>query len=58
MGANINKGLKIGYNFNIASSVAPGIYNNHEITLGINIFKFTTPKGVDPTTNKPFSEQQ
>jgi hypothetical protein len=58
LGANISKGLKIQYNFNIASSVAPRYYNNHEITLGINIFKFTTPKGVDPATNKPYSEPQ
>jgi hypothetical protein len=57
VGVNINRGLKLEYNFNIASAVAPRIYNNHEITLGINIFKFTTPKGIDPATNKPFSEQ-
>ncbi len=58
LGANINRGLKIQYNFNIASAVAPRYYNNHEITLGINIFKFTTPKGVNPATNKPYSEPQ
>jgi len=44
IGANISKGLKIGYNFNIASSVAPRIYNNHEISLGINIFELTKTK--------------
>lgn len=49
IGANINKGLKIAYNFNIASSVAPRIYNNHEISLGINIFEFTRSKGNEKT---------
>jgi type IX secretion system PorP/SprF family membrane protein len=44
LGANINKGLKIGYNFNIASTAAPRFYNNHEITLGINIFELSKPK--------------
>jgi hypothetical protein len=44
IGGNILKGLKIGYNFNIASSVAPRFYNNHEICIGINIFEFAKPK--------------
>lgn len=46
IGVNINKGLKIGYNFNIASAVAPRFYNNHEISIGINIFEFTKSKEV------------
>jgi type IX secretion system PorP/SprF family membrane protein len=44
IGANIGKGLKIGYNFNIASSVAARFYNNHEICIGINIFELTRTK--------------
>ena len=44
IGGNIMKGIKIGYNFNIASSVAPRFYNNHEICLGINIFELTKSK--------------
>jgi type IX secretion system PorP/SprF family membrane protein len=44
IGGNIIKGLKIGYNFNIASSVAPRLYNNHEISIGINIFDLTKSK--------------
>lgn len=46
IGANINKGIKIGYNFNLASSVAPRFYNNHEISIGINIFEFLKTKDV------------
>jgi len=44
LGTNINKIIKIGYNFNIASSTAPRIYNNHEISIGINIFELTRPR--------------
>jgi len=40
LGANIGKGLKIGYNFNIATNVAMGVLNNHELTLGINLFEY------------------
>ena len=36
-GANINKILKIAYNFNLATNVALNAFNNHEISLGINI---------------------
>lgn len=39
-GANINKGIKIAYNFNFATNVAASAFNNHEITLGINIFEY------------------
>ncbi|MBK7627190.1 MAG: PorP/SprF family type IX secretion system membrane protein [Bacteroidales bacterium] len=39
-GASINKGLKIGYNFNFATNVVMGAFNNHEITIGLNIFEY------------------
>jgi type IX secretion system PorP/SprF family membrane protein len=58
IGASLSKGLKIGYNFNIASSVAPRFYNNHEISIGINIFEFTKPRvGIAPPGNSPFPKQ-
>jgi hypothetical protein len=44
LGTNIGKALKIGYNFNIASTVAARFYNNHEICIGINIFELTKSK--------------
>lgn len=44
LGANISKILKIGYKFNIASAVAPRIYNNHEISIGVNIFELAKPR--------------
>jgi type IX secretion system PorP/SprF family membrane protein len=37
IGANITRSIRFSYNFNFATSVAMGIYNNHEIALGINI---------------------
>lgn len=37
LGANIAKGIRFSYNFNFASSVALNLYNNHEISLGVNI---------------------
>jgi hypothetical protein len=40
IGANIDKGLKIGYNFNFATNIQMGVYNNHEISLGFNIFEY------------------
>jgi type IX secretion system PorP/SprF family membrane protein len=40
MGLNIGKGLKIGYNFNMATNVALGAFNNHEVSIGINIFEY------------------
>jgi type IX secretion system PorP/SprF family membrane protein len=43
-GADINKSLKIYYNFNFATNVAMGIFNNHEITLGFNIFNYINKK--------------
>jgi hypothetical protein len=44
IGAGIGKGLKIAYNFNFATNVTMGAFNNHEITLGINIFEYTGSK--------------
>jgi type IX secretion system PorP/SprF family membrane protein len=44
IGAKIGKGIKIGYNFNIASSVAGRFYNNHEVCIGINISELTKSK--------------
>lgn len=44
IGANIDKGLKIAYNFNLATNVALGAFNNHEISLGINIFEYLGKK--------------
>ena len=38
-GVNIGKVLKIGYNFNMATNVALGAFNNHEISIGVNIFE-------------------
>jgi len=40
IGANIDKGLKVAYNFNLATNVALGAFNNHEISLGINLFEY------------------
>jgi type IX secretion system PorP/SprF family membrane protein len=44
LGANIDKGLKIAYNFNFATNVAVGAFNNHELSLGINIFEYVSKK--------------
>jgi type IX secretion system PorP/SprF family membrane protein len=44
LGANISKGLKIGYNFNYATNVEMGVLNNHEISLGFNIFEYFPKK--------------
>ena len=44
LGANIDKGLKLCYNFNFATNVSMGIFNNHEITLGFNIFEYIGAK--------------
>jgi type IX secretion system PorP/SprF family membrane protein len=37
LGANISRGIKLSYNFNISSTVSARVYNNHEISLGIRI---------------------
>jgi len=39
-GINIDKGLQIGYNFNFATNVTMGAFNNHEISIGLNIFEY------------------
>ncbi|MCB8999836.1 MAG: PorP/SprF family type IX secretion system membrane protein [Bacteroidales bacterium] len=39
IGADVEKGIKIAYHFNFASNVTLGAFNNHEISLGLNIFK-------------------
>jgi type IX secretion system PorP/SprF family membrane protein len=44
IGANIDKRLKIAYNFNFATNVAIGAFNNHELSLGINIFGYVSKK--------------
>jgi hypothetical protein len=44
LGANIGKGLKIGYNFNYATNVAMGVLNNHEVSIGINIHEYVSKK--------------
>jgi hypothetical protein len=46
LGANIGKGLKIGYNFNYATNVAMGVLNNHEISIGINLFEYISKKSI------------
>lgn len=43
-GANIDKGIKLAYHFNFATNVGLGIFNNHEITLGVNIFEYLKKK--------------
>ena len=40
LAANIDKGLKLAYNFNFASNVALNTFNNHEVSLGFNIFEY------------------
>lgn len=44
LGANIDKGLKIAYNFNLATNVSLGAFNNHEISVGINLFEYLGKK--------------
>lgn len=44
IGVDIITGLKIGYNFNLATNVALGAFNNHEIALGINVFEYLGKK--------------
>lgn len=40
IGANVDKGLKIAYNFNLATNVVLGAFNNHEISIGVNLFEY------------------
>jgi type IX secretion system PorP/SprF family membrane protein len=42
IGANIDNVFKIAYNFNLATNVVLGAFNNHEISIGINIFEYVT----------------
>jgi type IX secretion system PorP/SprF family membrane protein len=44
IGASIDKGLKIAYNFNLATNVAMNAFNNHEISVGFNIFEYLKKK--------------
>ncbi len=44
MGIDIDKGLKIAYNFNLATNVALGAFNNHEISIGFNIFEYVSKR--------------
>jgi type IX secretion system PorP/SprF family membrane protein len=39
-GAAIDKGIRISYNFNLATNVVLGAFNNHEINVGFNIFEY------------------
>jgi type IX secretion system PorP/SprF family membrane protein len=39
-GMALDKGLQMGYNFNLATNVTMGAFNNHEISLGINLFEY------------------
>ncbi|HBH85932.1 MAG TPA: hypothetical protein DDY34_19300 [Bacteroidales bacterium] len=41
-GIKIDKGLQVGYNFNLATNVTMGAFNNHEISIGINLFEYIT----------------
>lgn len=41
-GINFDKGLQLGYNFNFATNVIMGAFNNHEISIGINLFEYIT----------------
>jgi len=40
IGANLDRRLKIAYNFNFAKNVVLGAFNNHEISIGLNIFEY------------------
>jgi type IX secretion system PorP/SprF family membrane protein len=59
LGANISKAIKVGYNFNIASSVAPRFYNNHELTVGINIFEMAhRSAGKEPPVKERYPKME
>jgi hypothetical protein len=40
LGANIGKGLKLSYNFNLATNVTLGAFNNQEVSIGFNLFEY------------------
>lgn len=44
LGASIGSSLKLSYNFNFASGVAMNVFNNHEISLGVNLFDIAGKK--------------
>jgi type IX secretion system PorP/SprF family membrane protein len=44
IGGNIIKGLNISYNFNLATNVALNTFNNHEVSIGFNIFDYLGKK--------------
>jgi type IX secretion system PorP/SprF family membrane protein len=46
IGLDIDKGLKLAYNFNYATNVELGALNSHEISLGINIFEYVSKRTV------------
>jgi type IX secretion system PorP/SprF family membrane protein len=50
LGANISKGLKLYYNFNLATNISMNVFNNHEVTVGFNIFEYISKE------NKPMVE--
>ncbi len=50
LGANISKGLKLYYNFNLATNISMNVFNNHEVTVGFNIFEYVSKE------NKPMVE--
>lgn len=41
-GFKVDGWLIVGYNFNMATNVELGAFNNHEICLGLNFFEFTS----------------
>jgi type IX secretion system PorP/SprF family membrane protein len=40
LGMQIDKGLKLNYNFNFATNVELGAFNSHEIVIGVNVFEY------------------
>jgi hypothetical protein len=51
-GADLVRGVKLSYNFNVSSSIPAGIYNNHEIALGLNIKDLARRPGQDGSGKK------
>jgi type IX secretion system PorP/SprF family membrane protein len=44
IGGEVIKGLRLAYNFNFATNVIMGAFNNHEVALGINVFEYIGKK--------------
>lgn len=40
IGGEVIRGLKIAYNFNFATNINMGAFNNHEISIGVNLFEY------------------